>query len=195
MIAIATLALGIGANTAIFSAVNAVLLRPLPYPEPERVMTVWERRAAEGVNDNVVSPADFLDWARLNASFESIAAQSFQTVDLTGGGEPVRLFTSAVSPSFFAVLGVQPAYGRRFHDDEVAIGKHRSPSSGIGSGSILRQQPRHRRPVGATERNSSRSRRGARRRFRIPRRPQLWAAAAFGADPPHSSHFSRCSAG
>ncbi len=190
VIAIATLALGIGANTAIFSAVNAVLLRPLPYPEPERVMTVWERRAAEGVNDNVVSPADFLDWARLNASFESIAAQSFLTVDLTGAGEPVRLFTSAVSPSFFAVLGVQPAYGRRFRDDEVTIGKHRVAILGhrlwvdhfgsnpaiVGQSVQLSGIPHE--VVGVLGAD-----------FEFPDDTQLWLPLPFGADPPRSSHY------
>src|SRR5262249_34970097 len=71
-VAVLTLALGIGANSAIFSAVNAVLLRPLPYDDPDRLMTVWEKRPAEGVDDNVAAPADFLDWARMNESFEPI---------------------------------------------------------------------------------------------------------------------------
>ena len=64
LVCVLTLALGIGANTAIFSAVNAFLLRPLPYDDPSRIMTIWEKRPAEGVLDNVVAPADFLDWAR-----------------------------------------------------------------------------------------------------------------------------------
>src|SRR6185503_7706063 len=73
-IAILTLALGIGANSALFSAVNAVLLRPLPYDDPDRLMTIWEKRPNEGVMDNVVSPADFVDWTRMNTSFEGMAA-------------------------------------------------------------------------------------------------------------------------
>ena len=104
MVALLTLALGIGANTAIFSAVDAVLLRPLPYDEPDELVMVWEKRPAEGVLDNVVAPADYVDWAKLNTSFESIAAYTTVTVDLTGVGEPVKLPAAAVSPPFFDVL-------------------------------------------------------------------------------------------
>jgi putative ABC transport system permease protein len=120
-----TLALGIGANTAIFSAVNAVLLRPLPYDDPDRIMTVWEKRQSEGVDDNVVSPADFLDWARLNTSFETIAAMVPTSVDLTGTGEPERLFAGVVSPPFFDVFRVRPALGRTFRAEEAIAGKPR----------------------------------------------------------------------
>ena len=90
-IAILTLALGIGANTAIFSAVNAILLRPLPYADPDRLVMVFEKRLAEGVLDNVVSPADFLDWSKMNGAFDGIAAMSGANADLTGVGEPIRL--------------------------------------------------------------------------------------------------------
>ncbi|HJR59252.1 MAG TPA: ABC transporter permease [Vicinamibacterales bacterium] len=125
IIAVLTLALGIGANTAIFSAVNAVLLRPLPYPEPDRVMMLWEKRPAEGVFDNVVSPADFLDWAQMQGAFESLAAIVPVATDLTGTGDPVRVFTGAVSPSFFDVFGTRPMLGRTFREDETVPGKHR----------------------------------------------------------------------
>ena len=74
VVALLTLAIGIGGNTAIFSAVDAVLLRPLPYRDPDRLVKVWEKRTAEGVLDNVVAPADFLDWARMNTVFEDMAA-------------------------------------------------------------------------------------------------------------------------
>ena len=110
-IAVLTLALGIGANTAIFSAVDAVLLRPLPYEEPDRLVMVWEKRQAEGVLENVVSPADYLDWEKMNTVFESIAGVLTLTADLTGSGEPERLVGAAVSPAFFDVL--QSQAGRR----------------------------------------------------------------------------------
>jgi predicted permease len=124
-IALLTLALGIGANTAIFSAVNALLLRPLPYHDPDRLVMVWEKRAAEGVFDNVVAPADYLDWARMNTVFESTAGVLSVTFDLTGSGEPVRLFAGLVSPPFFDVLGIRPVLGRSFHANENVRGQER----------------------------------------------------------------------
>ena len=123
-LAVVTLALGIGANTAIFSAVNAVLLRPLPYPDADRVVMIWEKRAREAVLDAPVAPADFVDWEKRQASFEAIAGMSMSAVDLTGAGEPVRLFAGVVSPAFFDVLGVKPALGRTFRPDEVVFGQH-----------------------------------------------------------------------
>ena len=124
-VAILTLALGIGANTAIFSAVNAVLLRPLPYPDADRLVMLYEKRLKEGVLDNVVSPADFIDWSTMQHSFDAIAALTPTTVDLTGTGEPIRLFAGAVSPPFFDVLGVAPAIGRTFVADEATAGRQR----------------------------------------------------------------------
>ena len=124
-VALLTLAIGIGGNTAIFSAVDALLLRPLPYHEPDRLVKVWEKRPAEGVLDNVVAPADFLDWARMNTVFEDMAAYTGITADLTGAGEPVRLSAAGVSPPFFDILRVQPAYGRTFRREEATPGLHR----------------------------------------------------------------------
>lgn len=125
IIAVLTLALGIGANAAIFSAVDAVLFRPLPYPEPERLVKVWEKRQREGVFNNVVSPADFLDWSRMNGAFEAMAAYSPATVDLTGAGEPVRLFAGLVSAPFFDILRTPPVLGRSFRSEEARVGNHR----------------------------------------------------------------------
>ncbi len=122
-LAVLTLALGIGANTAIFSAVNAVLLRPLPYAEPDRLVMIWERRLAEGVLDNVVAPADYLDWEERQQAFDAIAAFTTDTVDLTGTGEPVRLDAGTVSPAFFDILGVSMAIGRSFRPDEETMGQ------------------------------------------------------------------------
>ena len=120
-----TLALGIGANTAVFSVVNAVLLRPLPYLDPERLVMVWEKRPAEGVMNNSVSPADFLDWARMNTSFTAMAALNGSTADLTGVGDPVQLPVAAVSAAFFDVLSVRPRLGRTFSAGEDVVGRHR----------------------------------------------------------------------
>jgi predicted permease len=124
-IAIVTLALGIGANTALFSAVNAVLLRPLPYPDEDRLVMIWEKRPTEGVFDAVVSPADFLDWQHMQQAFDAIAGMTPVTADLTGVGEPVRLSVGFVSPPFFDILGVKLPLGRTFRPEEATIGRHR----------------------------------------------------------------------
>jgi putative ABC transport system permease protein len=125
LIAVVTLALGIGANTAIFSAVDAILLRPLPYSEPDQLVMVWEKRPAEGVMDNVVAPADFLDWEKRNQVFSSMAAMSTMTADLTGAGEPVRLQVGIVTTAFFDVFRIQPGLGRGFISDDGVAGRHR----------------------------------------------------------------------
>ena len=125
VIAVLTLALGIGANTAIFSAVDALLLRPLPYPEPDQLVMVWEKRPAEGVFDNVVALGDFVDWENRNTVFASMAAQTTLTADLTGQGEPIRLVAGGVTTSFFEVLKVQPALGRGFIRPDGVAGQHR----------------------------------------------------------------------
>jgi predicted permease len=132
LVAILTLALGIGANTAIFSAVDAVLLRPLPYENPDQLVMVWEKRPAEGVLDNVVAPADYVDWAKLNSSFESIAAYTPLTVDLTGVGDPVKLPAAAVSPAFFDVFRTRPELGRSFRPEEGIVGTQRVVILGHG---------------------------------------------------------------
>jgi putative ABC transport system permease protein len=125
LLALATLAIGIGANTAIFSVVDRVLLRALPYPEPDRIVMVWEKRPTEGVMKNVVSPADYLDWRARNAVFDQMAAYAFTQVNLTGDGEPVVVPGAVVGWSFFDVLGVRPELGRMFQPDDEVLGKHR----------------------------------------------------------------------
>ena len=124
-IVILTLAVAIGANTSVFSAVDAALLRPLPYAQPERFVMVWEKRAAEGVMKNAVSPADYLDWARLNRSFVATAAFSANALDLTGEGEPEKIETAGVTPLYFEVFGVRPLYGRTFEPGEDVVGRNR----------------------------------------------------------------------
>src|SRR5262249_53443507 len=111
-VAVLTLALGIGANTAIFSVVNAVLLRPLPYHDPDRLVTASPyRRATDGYT--ILSPT-FLNWRAQWQSFEQMTAYTTATSDLTGGGEPERLTAGLVSAELFSTLGVPPALGRGF---------------------------------------------------------------------------------
>ncbi|HEU0179053.1 MAG TPA: ABC transporter permease, partial [Blastocatellia bacterium] len=119
LIAIFTLALGIGANTAIFSVVNSVLLRPLPYPNAGRLMTIWEdHRARNGPVNEWTSPTGFEDWRDQARSFDHVVAlQNWQPI-LTGQGEPEQLFGAQVSHGTFAMLGVTPALGRTFHPEE-----------------------------------------------------------------------------
>jgi predicted permease len=117
-IAILTLALGIGANAAIFSVIDAVLLRPLPYRDADRLVIPWEYSAEVqqrlGFDRLPSSPADFADFHRRNRSFESFAAMRSDRVNLTGGGDPERLSAVRVSEEFFDVLGVQAVIGRTF---------------------------------------------------------------------------------
>ncbi|MGB8441070.1 MAG: ABC transporter permease [Candidatus Acidiferrales bacterium] len=127
-VAVLTLALGIGANAAIFSVVYTALLRPLPYYQPERLITLGEGRTqtrdTEAVNRNS-SYADFVDWQKTAKSFESLTAFSFDTFTLAGNGEPKAVFATQVMPNFFSTLGVKPALGRAFVDGEnVGDGPH-----------------------------------------------------------------------
>ena len=171
VIALLTLAIGIGGNTAMFSAVDALLLRPLPYHEPDRLVKVWETRPAEGVLDNVVAPADFIDWARMNTVFEDDGRDAGITADLTGVGEPIRLAAAAVSPPFFDILRVHALLGRSFRREEATPGQHRV----VILGHSLWQSRFGSDPgaVGRTilaERCGARDRRRAAGRLRIPRR-------------------------
>lgn len=120
-----TLALAIGANTAVFSAVNAVLMQPLPYDAPSRLVAVWEKRAAEGVMKNSVSPADYLDWVARQTSFSAIAAYSDASADLTSDGDPERIPIGGVTAAFFEVFRVRPFLGRTFAEGDDVLGQHR----------------------------------------------------------------------
>jgi putative ABC transport system permease protein len=119
-IAIITLALGIGANAAIFSFVNAVLLKPLPYPHPEQIVSVGEK-LPDGFS-NPISTLNFLDWERQNRCFEYLAAIAFDKVTLTGQDRPQEVKVHRVSASYFKVLGVSAALGRTFAASENEIG-------------------------------------------------------------------------
>src|ERR1700674_2775148 len=120
-IAVAALALGIGANTAIFSAVEAVLLKPLPFAQPDRLMVVWEDASYVGFAFNTPAPANYLDWRTRNRVFTDMAATRFVTASLTGDGQPEQLSGKKVTPNFFDVLGVQPALGRPFTAEEDKV--------------------------------------------------------------------------
>src|SRR5437870_4240885 len=121
-LAVLQLALGIGACTAIFSVVNSVLLRPLPYPEPERIVMVWETWKGEGTGS--VAWPKLIDWRQQNDVFEAIAGSGWGgAVTMTGGDRPEWVSAVAISPEFFQVLGVQPVMGRSFLPDETKPGQ------------------------------------------------------------------------
>ena len=126
--AILVLALGIGANTAIFSVVNAVLLRPLPFPHPEELVKIWHtppQASFPGMKEFAVSAANYLDWAAQNHVFRDTSIYSFASFNLTGKGEPEFLRARAVSSSFFSVLEAKPLLGRVFSPDEDQPGRNR----------------------------------------------------------------------
>ena len=120
-VAIVTLALGIGANSAIFSFVNAAMLKPLPYANPERIVQVWEKPPGGG--NNVVSALNFLDWQSQSKSFETMVAATGGSLTLTGQGEPALLRAGRVSAGYFNVFAVKPFLGRTFAADEDQPGK------------------------------------------------------------------------
>jgi len=122
-IALITLVLGIGANTAIFSVVNTVLLRPLPYTDPGRLTQLWEASAKRGRNEIPASYPNFADWRDRNHVFEQVAAYSDWNFNLTGVGEPERIRSAIVSPAFFSILGIKPLRGRVLISGEDERGK------------------------------------------------------------------------
>jgi putative ABC transport system permease protein len=132
-VAVLTLALGIGANTAIFSVINGVLLRPLPYSEPDRIATVWNTYLQLGIPKTTVSPVDFRDWQQMNRSFAHMASYAYSSFVLTGDHDPVRLLAARVTSDFFAVMGVEPMLGQTFvaEDDQPEAGKVAVLSHGL----------------------------------------------------------------
>ncbi|HXG68904.1 MAG TPA: ABC transporter permease [Blastocatellia bacterium] len=125
IVAVIALALGIGANSAIFTVVNGVILRPLPYEDPEELVLVWETRPARNIMRGVFSPADFLDTRNQNQVFEDMAAFNGANITRTDGGEPERVRGNRVSHGFFSILGIQPALGRAFLPEDEKFGNHR----------------------------------------------------------------------
>jgi putative ABC transport system permease protein len=123
IIAIATLALAIGANSAVFSLINALLVRPLPYQQPAKLVLIWERFSAQGLDRIPVSAPEFRDYETQLHSFEKIAAFDYTTFNLVTGDLPERIQGADVSPDLFDLLGVQPSRGRAFLPDEQGLGR------------------------------------------------------------------------
>src|SRR5262249_41296702 len=128
LIAVVMLALGIGANTAIFSVVYSVMLRPLPYQHPDRLVMIWQQDTRNPY-DYPTSPATFLDWRERNSVFEDVAAYEDAAISkrprffLTGGNEPERIRGARVSVNLFTLLGVRMALGRAFSTEEEQPGR------------------------------------------------------------------------
>jgi predicted permease len=123
-IAILTLALGIGANTAIFSVVNSVLLRPLPFPEPERLATIWGTHSKLNETQRALSYPDIADLQSQNTAFENVATYDESSVTLTGSGEPLHLGAARVNANLFTLLRVSPILGRTFAPGEDRAGSY-----------------------------------------------------------------------
>ena len=127
MVAVLVLALGIGANTALFSVVNAVLLKPLPFRDPARLVHVWHvppPKSFPGITRFSVSAANYLDWKQQNSVFSDMAIFSGESMNLTGGDKPEFVQAAAVSSSYFSVLGADPLLGRAFLPGEDTAGKN-----------------------------------------------------------------------
>jgi len=125
LIAILTLTLGIGANTAIFSVINGVLLSALPYPQPEQLAMVWCDNRRQGIPDDITSYPNFVDWRDRNKTFQGMAGMTSSNVHLTGVGEPEEILAAFVSINFFQVIAVNPTLGRGFTAEEERPGSDR----------------------------------------------------------------------
>lgn len=182
-VAVVTLALGIGANTAIFTLVNSVLLRPLPYPDPERLVMIWG--AHPQIGREAASLPDFVDWRQQSRSFEYMAAAARRNFNLSGDAEPTRLLGALVTREFFAVLGIQPILGRTFMAEEDRPG---------GARVVILSEPLWRRRFDADENAVGRSLRlngesytivgVAPARLKLPTDTELWVPLA--RDPAQS---------
>ncbi|MGH9733906.1 MAG: ABC transporter permease [Candidatus Acidiferrales bacterium] len=122
IVAVLTLAIGIGANAAIFSAVNAFVLQPLPYPNPNRIVMIWNTAPDRGINRGTASAAEFLDWREMNHVFDSLATWRPAFATVTGSGEPEQIWAMHVSTNLFRLLGAKPALGRDFLPEEGQVG-------------------------------------------------------------------------
>jgi len=125
VVALIAIALGIGANSAMFSVINAVLLRPLPYHAPERLVTIWEQSPQRDLYEIPVCLANYRDWVDQNTVFEQISAYTFGNLNLSGTGEPERLFAVRTSANLFPLVGATPLLGRQFLAEEDKEGANR----------------------------------------------------------------------
>jgi len=122
LVAILTLAIGIGANIVIFSVVNGILLKPLPFPDSSRVVTIWETDANRNITRGTASAAEFLDWRDMNHVFQELSGYRALSFAITGNGDPERVWGSQVSGNFFRMLRVTPVIGRDFTPEDEQIG-------------------------------------------------------------------------
>jgi hypothetical protein len=126
LVTVLSLALGIGANTAIFSVVNGLLLRPLPYPESERIVDVWHtppQQSFPGLDRFSVSPANYIDWKAQSSTFEQMAIYGYAGLSLSTSNDPLPLIGATVSSDFFSVLRTNAMQGRTFTPDEEQLGR------------------------------------------------------------------------
>ncbi|HWR54228.1 MAG TPA: ABC transporter permease [Bryobacteraceae bacterium] len=195
--ALIALALAIGANTAMFSVVDAVLVRPLPFPDADRVVMVWEDASQIGFPRNTPAPANWRDWREQNTVFTEIAATRSGSFTITGGGPPEYVIGRRVTPSLWSVLGTRPVIGRTFTEGEdrgdvriVVIGyglwqrRFGGETSVIGRKMILNDEPYE--VIGVMP-----------ARFSFPnRRTEIWTPIAFTPEDlaKRSSHFLQCAA-
>src|ERR687893_2256247 len=122
-VAVITVALAIAANTAVFSLVNALLIKPLPFKDPQKLVLLFEKFSGMGLDQIPVSVPEYLDYEKQLTSYERIGAFNFANFNLTGGDMPERVQGATVTPSVFPVLGVQPIKGRVFNQDEMGEGR------------------------------------------------------------------------
>ena len=124
-LAVGTLALGIGATTAIVSVVDTLMLRELPYPEADRVVTIWQNNTRDGIERDDVAPGNYFDWKERNETFEAMGAADPYSMDLIGDGPPQVLVSAQVTDGFLQALGVRPIHGRLFEPEEFQQGAGR----------------------------------------------------------------------
>src|SRR5215217_4458299 len=122
---ILTIALGIGADATIFGVINAVLLEPLPYKDPDRLVRLWESNLGQSQPESPVSVPNFQDWQREQSVFEEVAALEMATYNITGWGEPQRVASARITANLIPLLGVSPAVGRSFLPEEETAGHNR----------------------------------------------------------------------